>query len=138
MIQSVNGKKTNVILGNKEVILYGPGYIEDELCGLSFKISARSFYQVNPEMTEILYKKAMELADLKKEDVVLDAYSGIGTIGLIAAKYAQKTISVELVPEAVKDSIENAKRNGIRNFEAHESGRSFHGSTKKRIYTRVP
>ena len=62
----------------------------------------------------------MELADLKKEDVVLDAYSGIGTIGLIAAKYAQKTISVELVPEAVKDSIENAKRNGIRKFEAHE------------------
>lgn len=120
LVQSVNGKKTNVILGNKEVVLYGPGYIEDELCGLSFKISARSFYQVNPEMTEILYKKAMELADLKKEDVILDAYSGIGTIGLIASKYAQKTISVELVPEAVKDSIENAKRNGIRNFEAHE------------------
>ncbi|HBN00364.1 MAG TPA: 23S rRNA (uracil(1939)-C(5))-methyltransferase RlmD [Firmicutes bacterium] len=120
LVQSINGKKTNVILGNKEVVLYGPGYIEDELCGLSFKISARSFYQVNPEMTETLYEKAMEFADLKETDVVLDAYSGIGTIGLIAAKNAQKSIGVELVPEAVKDSIENAKRNEIRNFEAHE------------------
>lgn len=120
LVQSINGKRTNVILGDKEDILYGPGYIEDSLCGLSFKISAKSFYQVNPIMTEILYSKAMEFADLKPTDVVFDAYSGIGTIGLIASKHVKEVISVELVPEAVLDAKENAKRNGISNFNEYE------------------
>ncbi len=120
LVQSVNSKKTNVILGDKEIVLYGKGYIEDNLCGLSYKISAHSFYQVNPVMTEVLYSKAMELAQLKKDDIVLDAYSGIGTIGLTAARSVKKVISVELVHEAVLDSIENAKRNNIVNFEEFE------------------
>lgn len=120
LVQSVNGKKTNVILGSKNVVLYGKGYIEDELCGLTYKISANSFFQVNPIMTEVLYSKAMELAKLDKDDIVLDAYSGIGTIGLTAAKSIKKVISVELVHEAVLDSIENAKRNKILNFEEHQ------------------
>lgn len=120
LIQSVNKAKTNVVLGEKDFILYGPGYIEDELCGLSFKISTRSFYQVNPIMTETLYRKAMDFATLTKDDVVFDAYSGIGTIGLVAAKDAKRVISVELVPEAVKDAKENAKRNHITNFDEYE------------------
>ncbi len=120
LVQSINSKKTNVILGDKDIVLYGKGYIEDELCGLSYKISAHSFYQVNPIMTEVLYSKAMELAELNKNDTVFDAYSGIGTIGLTAAKSVKKVISVELVHEAVLDSIENAKRNNITNFEEFE------------------
>ncbi len=120
LVQSVNGKKTNVVLGSKNVIVYGKGYIEDELCGLTYKISANSFFQVNPIMTEVLYSKAMELAKLDKDDIVLDAYSGIGTIGLTAAKDVKKVISVELVHEAVLDSIANAKRNKVTNFEEHE------------------
>ncbi len=120
LVQSVNGKKTNVILGSKNVVIYGKGYIEDELCGLRYKISANSFFQINPLMTEVLYSKAMELAKLDKNDIVLDAYSGIGTIGLTAAKSVKKVISVELVHEAVLDSVANAKRNKIDNFEEHE------------------
>lgn len=120
LVQSVNSKKTNVILGDKDIILYGDGFIEDVLCGLTFKISARSFYQVNPVMTEILYETAMNFASLKKNDIVFDAYSGIGTIGLVASKYVKRVISVELVPEAVKDAKENAKRNNIDNFEEFE------------------
>ncbi len=116
-IQSVNGKQTNVILGDKNVLLYGDGYIEDKLCGLKFKVSASSFYQVNPIMTEVLYSKAMEYASLKEDDVVLDAYSGIGTIGLVASKYVKKVYSVEIVPEAVSDALENMRINNITNFE---------------------
>lgn len=119
LVQNVNGQKTNVILGKRFYNLFGPGYIEDYLCGIKFKISAESFYQTNPVMTEILYKTAMDFAELSKNDVVLDAYSGIGTIGLIAAKQVKKVISVELVEEAVKDAIKNAKINHIDNFEAY-------------------
>lgn len=119
LVQNVNGQKTNVILGKRFYNLYGPGYIEDYLCGIKFKISAESFYQTNPIMTEVLYKTAMDFAKLGKNDVVLDAYSGIGTIGLIAAKQVKKVISVELVEEAVKDAVKNAKMNHITNFEAY-------------------
>ncbi|MCQ2911892.1 MAG: 23S rRNA (uracil(1939)-C(5))-methyltransferase RlmD [Bacilli bacterium] len=119
LVQNVNSEKTNVILGRRFINLYGPGYIEDSLCGVKFKISAESFYQTNPKMTEILYKTAMDFAELSKNDVVLDAYSGIGTIGLIAASKVKRVISVELVEEAVKDAIKNAKNNNIKNFEAY-------------------
>lgn len=115
VVQNLNKRRTNVILGEKEEILYGPGFIKDTLCGLTFKISAKSFYQVNPLQCEKLYEKAIQLADIKKEDVVLDAYSGIGTIGLIASRQAKKVISVEVVKEAIKDGILNAKNNNINN-----------------------
>lgn len=117
LVQSIRKQDDNVILGDQEEILYGPGYIEDELCGLTFRISAKSFYQTNPLMTEVLYQTAISFADLTGEEVVLDAYSGIGTIGLLAAKHAKKVLSVESVPEAVKDAKENAERNGIHHFE---------------------
>jgi len=116
VVQNINTRATNVILGDRERILYGKGYIEDSLCGVQFKISAKSFYQTNPVMTELLYSKAMEAAELKEDDVVFDAYSGIGTIGLIASRSVRKVLSVELVKEAVVDGKENAKRNGIDNF----------------------
>ncbi len=117
IVQNINMRATNVILGERERVLYGKGYIEDTLCGVDFRISGKSFYQTNPVMTEILYNKAMEAANLTEDDVVFDAYSGIGTIGLIAAtKNVKKVLSVELVKEAVVDGKENAKRNGIENF----------------------
>lgn len=116
IVQNINPARTNVILGERERVLYGPGKIKDTLCGLSFLISAKSFYQTNPVMTEVLYRAAIEAAKLTKDDVVFDAYSGIGTIGLIAAKSCKEVISVEVIPEAVNDAKENAKRNGIENF----------------------
>lgn len=119
VVQNINSRATNVILGEKEHILFGRGFIEDTLCGLRFQISSKSFFQTNPVMTEILYGKAMEAAKLQKTDIVFDAYSGIGTIGLIAAKDAGKVISVELVKAAVKDGIKNAERNHISNFEMY-------------------
>ena len=119
VVQNINSRATNVILGEKEHVLYGKGYIEDSLCGLSFRISAKSFYQTNPVMTEKLYRFAMEAGKLTKEDVAFDAYSGIGTIGLIACKDVKNVISVELVGAAVKDGIRNAERNHIENFKMY-------------------
>ena len=119
VVQNINPRVTNVILGEKERILYGKGFIEDSLCGLSFRISAKSFYQTNPVITEKLYSYAMEVAKLSKDDVVFDAYSGIGTIGLIASKYCKNVLSVELVPQAVKDGVKNAQRNKVDNFSMY-------------------
>ena len=119
LVLNVNKSTGSKILGDEMETLYGPGYIQDELCGLHFRISAKSFYQTNPVMTEILYKTAMDFAELTPNDVVFDAYSGIGTIGLIAAKHVSKVISVEIVPEAVEDAKKNAAQNGITNFEVH-------------------
>ena len=120
LVESIRHQDDNVILGDEEKILFGPGYIEDELCGLTFRISACSFYQTNPIMTEKLYETAISFAHLTGKEVVLDAYSGIGTIGLIAARHAKKVWSVESVKEAVKDAKENAIRNHIANFEEVE------------------
>lgn len=119
VVQNVNSNRTNVILGDRTTTLYGDGFIRDTLCGVNFRISAKSFYQTNPIMTEILYKTAMDFAKLQPTDVVFDAYSGIGTIGMIAAKQCQKAISVEIVPEAVRDAIDNAKENSIGNFVSY-------------------
>ena len=116
VIQNINPRSTSVILGEKERVLYGKGFIEDSLCGVLFQISAKSFYQTNPVMTEKLYSYAMQAAHLSGQEVVFDAYSGIGTIGLIAAKDAKQVISVEIVKQAVQDGIRNAKRNRINNF----------------------
>lgn len=119
VVQNINSRSTNVILGEKEHILYGKGFIEDSLCGVSFQISSKSFYQTNPVMTEKLYSAAMKAAKLQPTDIAFDAYSGIGTIGLIAAKDVKEVISVEIVPAAVRDGIKNAKRNGINNFKMY-------------------
>ena len=115
VVLNINPKDTNLVLGEREEVLFGSGYIEDTLCGCVFRISPKSFYQINPVQTEKLYGKAMQLAGLDKSSVVLDAYCGIGTIGLVAAKSAGQVIGVELNPDAVKDAISNAKRNGAKN-----------------------
>lgn len=119
VVQNINDKRTSMILGDRSRPIYGRGFIEDTLCGLTFRISPSSFYQVNPVMTEKLYKKALELAGLTGKETVLDAYCGIGTIGLIASKYAGHVIGVELNPAAVKDAKVNMERNGITNAEFH-------------------
>ena len=121
IVLNVNGQKTSMILGEKETVLYGKGYIEDELCGKTFRISSKSFYQVNPIQTEKLYGKAIELAGLTGKERVIDAYCGIGTIGLIASDKAKEVISVELNPDAVRDAIVNAKRNGIKNVRFYHN-----------------
>ncbi len=117
IVENVNSRHTNVILGNQEKILYGPGHIKDDILGLTFEISAASFFQVNPIQVEKLYASALNLIDLNKKETVLDAYSGVGTIGLIAAKNAGKVISVEINKSAHKNAIENAKRNNVDNIE---------------------
>jgi 23S rRNA (uracil1939-C5)-methyltransferase len=115
IVQNVNGRGTSMVLGNQEKTLYGKGYIEDILCGYTFRISPKSFYQVNPAQTEILYKKAIKLAGLTGKELVLDAYCGIGTIGLIASRGAGQVIGVELNRDAVRDAVANAKRNQVKN-----------------------
>lgn len=115
IIQNTNTRNTNAVLGDKETVLYGKGYITDILLGLKFKISSKSFYQINHEQTEKLYAKAIELANLTKQDSLLDAYCGVGTIGLIASSHVLKVTGVELVKDAVTDAIMNAKNNNINN-----------------------
>ncbi len=117
LVLSVNTKPGNSVLGDEEIVLYGPGYIEDTLCGLTFRLSARSFYQVNHPQAERLYQTAIEQAGITKNDLVLDLYCGVGTITLVMAKQAGKVIGVEVVEAAVHDARENAKRNGIENAE---------------------
>ncbi|MGX7112270.1 23S rRNA (uracil(1939)-C(5))-methyltransferase RlmD [Gemella cuniculi] len=114
---NINNKKTNVIFGDQTEKLYGEDYITDTLDGIKFKISLRSFYQVNPVQTEVLYNKALELADLRKEDIIIDAYCGIGTISLFAAQRVKKVYGIEIVEAAIKDAKENAKRNNVENVE---------------------
>lgn len=125
VVLNVNDKKTSMVLGTRDIVLYGKGFIEDELCGLTFRISAQSFYQVNPVQTEKLYTKAMELAALTGKERVMDAYCGIGTIGMVAAKSAKEVIGVELNRAAVKDAVRNAKRNEMKNitFYADDAGK---------------
>lgn len=115
IVQNVNKRHTNVILGEKENILYGKGFISDTLCGITFKISPKSFYQINKEQCEKLYTKAIDLASLKGDEIVLDAYCGIGTIGMIASKKAKEVIGVEVVEDAIIDAKTNAKNNNISN-----------------------
>ena len=120
VVLNVNDKRTSMVLGDRETTIYGKGYIEDVLCGLTFRISSRSFYQINPVQTEKLYGKAMELAGLTGKERVIDAYCGIGTIGMVAAKSAKEVIGVELNPDAVRDAIKNAKRNQMKNIRFYQ------------------
>ena len=117
IVENVNKRHTNVILGNEEKVLYGPGIIKDKILDLTFEISASSFFQVNPVQVEKLYKTALDLVNFNEKPVVLDAYSGVGTIGLIAARNASKVISVELNKDASRNAKENARRNGVTNIE---------------------
>lgn len=121
IIQNMNDRDTSMVLGDREHVLYGKGYIEDILCGCRFRISAKSFYQVNPVQAERLYTKALELAGLTGRETVLDAYCGIGTIGIIAANRTRQVYGVELNPDAVGDAICNAKLNGIRNIRFYQN-----------------
>lgn len=116
IVQNVNNSYTSLVLGEKELVLYGTGYITDELLGYKFRISPKSFYQINYEGTKYLYSKAMEFADLSKEDRIIDAYSGVGTIGIIASQYVKEVISVELNRDAVRDAKINASINNIDNI----------------------
>ena len=117
LVLSVNTKKGNAVLGDKFITLYGPGYIEDTLCGLNFRLSPRSFYQVNHHQAQRLYETAIEQAGITKNDTVLDLYCGVGTITLAMASAAGKVIGVEVIPQAVEDARDNARRNGIENAE---------------------
>ena len=117
IVENINPRNTNVVLGTKEKVLYGPGVIKDSILGLTFEISASSFYQVNPEQVEKLYANAIELIDKDTDKTVLDAYGGVGTIGLIASKNAAKVITVEINKSASKNAIINAKRNNVKNIE---------------------
>ena len=120
IVQNVNNKFTSLILGEESRVLYGSGYIEEDLCGFRFRISPKAFYQINPIQTEVLYNKAIQFADLNGTDKVLDAYCGTGTIGIIASKKAGKVVGVELNPDAIKDAKVNAALNAVSNIEFFE------------------
>ena len=124
IIHNINSAKTSMVLGKKETVLYGPGSIEDELCGLKFEISSQSFYQVNPVQTEKLYETAVEFAGLTGKETVLDAYCGIGTISMVAAKKAKEVIGVEVNETACMDAKKNARKNNCQNvhFVAEDAG----------------
>ena len=117
IIKNINNKNTNVILGDKDEVLYGDGYIYDKLGEYTFKISAKSFYQTNPIQTEMLYNKAIEFAKLDKEDVLCDLYCGIGTIGIFASNKVNQVYGIEIVEEAVEAAKENANLNNVDNIE---------------------
>ena len=121
VVQNINPYRTNLVLGDVQKVLYGKGYIEDILCGCKFRISPKSFYQINPVQTEVLYNKAIEFANLKGKETVLDTYCGIGTIGIVAAKHgAGEVIGVELNKDAVKDAVQNARANNLKNIRFYQ------------------
>lgn len=122
IVQNINPYRTNLVLGDNQKVLYGKGYIEDILCGCRFRISPKSFYQINPVQTEVLYGKAIEFANLKGNETVLDTYCGIGTIGIIAAKNgAGNVIGAELNGDAVRDAIVNARANNLKNIRFYKA-----------------
>lgn len=112
-----NRENTSMILGNRDRVIYGKGWIEDSILGLKYRISAHTFYQVNPVQTEVMYQTALEFADIKKNDTVLDMCCGIGTISLLAAKKARYVLGVEINPKSIQDAENNARNNHINNCE---------------------
>ena len=120
VVLNVNDKKTSMVLGERDIVLYGKGFIRDRLCGCTFRISPQSYYQVNPVQTELLYKTAIEYAGLGRKERVIDAYCGIGTIGLVAAGKAREVIGIELNKNAVRDAIVNARENKITNARFYQ------------------
>lgn len=117
IVLNINNEDTNVVLGKQDILLYGQDHIIDQLCGLNFKISSHSFYQVNTYQTERLYMQAIKSANLSKDDNILDLYCGVGTIGLIASQFVKKVTGVEIVEQAIENAKENAKINNIDNIE---------------------
>lgn len=115
VVQNFNDKFTSLVLGERSEILYGSGKIEEQLCGFTFRISPKAFYQINPIQTEVLYGLVREYAELNKNEILLDAYCGTGTIGLILSPYVREVIGVEINPDAVYDAKENASLNGVKN-----------------------
>lgn len=135
IIQNINRKHTSMVLGDKNITLYGKGYIVDTLCGKKFKLSPSSFYQINKRQTEILYNTAIKFAHFNPNEVLIDAYCGIGTIGLIASRSVKKVIGVELNKQAIKDAITNMKLNKINNayFICSDAGQYMNKLTKENI-----
>jgi len=121
IVVNINDRDTSMVLGEREQIIYGKGYIEDELCGRRFRISPGSFYQVNPLQAEKLYRKAIDYAELTGKETVIDAYCGTGTIGIVAAEKAARVIGVELNPDAVRDARNNARCNRVENIEFYQN-----------------
>ena len=116
IIQNFNNKRTSYTLGPKNTVLYGNGYIVDKLCCMNFRISASSFYQVNKRQTEVLYRTAIDMAEFKGNEILVDAYCGTGTIGLVASKSVKEVLGVELNQSAIKDAIINKKINNVKNI----------------------
>ena len=135
VVLNINDRFGPVVLGEREKVLYGPGTIEDTLCSHRFRISPSSFYQINPVQTEVLYGKAVEFAALTGTETVLDAYCGIGTIGITASDKAKQVIGVELNRDAVRDAIANARLNGLKNcwFTAGDAGEYMLGCVREGI-----
>ena len=125
VVQNVNNKRTSLLLGEESRVLFGDGYIEEDLCGFRFRISPKAFYQINPTQTAVLYGKALEFAELSGKETVLDAYCGTGTIGIIASPKAKQVVGVELNGDAVEDAKVNAALNGVDNirFYKDDAGR---------------
>lgn len=134
IVRSVNENKDGLFLGEDNEILFGGGYIEEELCGMTFRISPSSFYQVNPTQTEKLYNKAIKLAGLTGEETLIDAYCGTGTIGLIMSRAVKKVTGIELNKNAVNDAFANARLNNVHNisFICGDAGKFMHEATKNR------
>jgi len=121
VIQNIHKKNTHLVLLDEEKVLYGPGFIEDEIEGVKFRLSSKSFYQVNPVQMLRLYQYALDLAKISKEDIVMDTYSGVGTISLLAAKRAKHVIAIEANPMAHQDAVHNKKINKMDNVTFHQS-----------------
>lgn len=136
IIQNINNRHTSMVLGPKNIVLYGKGYIVDKLCGMDFRISPSSFYQVNKRQTEVLYNTAIKLANLNKNETLIDAYCGTGTIGLVASKYVKNVIGVELNESAIKDAIINKKINKVDNidFICDDAGRFMNYLASKKTH----
>ena len=139
IVLNINSRKTSMVLGTRDIVLFGPGFIEDEICGMRFRISAQSFYQVNPVQAEKLYEKAVELAGLTGKERIIDAYCGTGTIGLIASKSAAELVGVELNAEAVKDAVKNARKNHVENarFVTGDAGEFMRAMAKDKEHADV-
>lgn len=121
MILNVNNKNTSMILGDRESNMYGKGFIEDIICGMKFRISSKSFYQINPKQAAVLYTNAIEMAEFKGNEKIIDAYSGVGTISLIVSNKVREVIGVEINNDGIMDAIKNAQNNDIRNVHFHRA-----------------
>lgn len=139
VVLNQNSRKTSAVLGNREKVIYGDGYIEDILCGKHFRISSQSFYQVNSRQTEVLYNTVIREAGLSGDEVLLDAYCGTGTIGICASDYVRKLVGIEINPRAVEDARSNAERNNIANavFICGDAGEALSRNNGKMLHPDV-